>query len=381
MSTCTRALTVSIAPSDGDWSAMRQLLNRMWDGVQRAANAGMREYVKGDTANGTEPRLPKLDGAISKAAYAAARAAAPDVPSGAVSDVMQRVRARYLHDRWKVVVSCRQSVPTYRRPLPYSVRRQNWSLTTTEKGYGAVFAVGELRRDQRPEFGLILRTRRDREIVEAIAEGRYARRTLEILPPGWDRSGKIVAKLVYTMPRPEARGAAGLMPVRTGAESLLIATIGGEPFRWNGDELRELIEAYERRRQRMSEDWKFEGRCPSDHRRERRRAYGLAADKREDRVRTRLQQLAATVTGKARRHGFAGIAYDDRERSFVAPFPWAQFRSILAQRCEAVGLVMEVTTGVDEDGGCPADTPGERATAPVSQATSHADSPRKGSGM
>lgn len=396
METVTRALTVGVDVPRGDGERRPEGWARLhagWDASQRAANAAMRVYV----TESPEPRYDKGKGKwdmgkippeVGRRAYAAARAVSPELPSGSVAHVCQQVRLRWAQDRWAVTVAGRQSVPTFRRPLAYAVRRQDWALSIDDDGRVlATFAIGELMRGERPVVRLHARTARDRDTLERIVSGEYERATLEISPAGWKRSGRVSAKVVYKRPRPDRREAGGVLELRTAAEALLETEVGGRAFVFPGDDLRETILAYERRRWRHSQAMKFEGRVPSERRRNWRRDGEERARKHHNRVRTALQQLASSVARKARRHGMAGVVLDTSERGFCEPFPWHQLETLISQKCEIEGLAFtlkakESTPEKTDNGGCPADKPGERADAPVTQATSHAGTGRrKGRGM
>lgn len=359
--TITRAVTVSIYPIDGPKRAeIYDRLHRSFDACQRAANAAMRVWIAEDPAetepgkNG-RPRLLKPPKGIEKKAYHAARATAPELPSGCVADICQRVGARYYADRVAVRLSGRQSVPAFRRPMPLSVRTQDWSLSALADEHGrehiaARFALLDLMRDERPTLGLHAGNERTKRLLEKIIRGEYERRTIELLPAGWARRGAMRAKIVYRRPRPAELEADGVLTLRTGSPSLLSATTGdgGRPFAWNARSLRGKILGYEKWRREHAQDRKHERRTPASRRRAMNRETGDRATKHHHRVKTELEWIAQQVLGYAVRQGCGTIEYDDTDRSWVDPFPWHLLKSKIAGACEdrGIGFVAASAAGV-----------------------------------
>lgn len=357
--TITRAITISLYPFAGlERADLYAAMHRSFDLVQRAANEVMRQYFIADTAElvpGKKGKmtLPPLPTEVSKIAYDAARALCPELPSGAIADVCQRVRARYLADRWSVRVAGRQSVPTFRGPLPLSIRTQDWSLGVLERDgsehFTATFGLLEHRGKDRPVVGLSIRTGRDADLLRKIIDETYERRTLEILPAGWKRGGPIRCKIVYRRDRPTAQETGGTLTIRTGSPSLLVADSGGRGFCWNARDLRGKIIAYEQRRQWRAEDRKHERRVPASRRRVQNADGGAQAEKHANRVKTELQHVAAQAVGYAKRQGYAGIAYDDSDRSWLPLFPWDRLATTLRQAAENAGLMFDVVVPDNEE--------------------------------
>lgn len=369
----TRAITTSITPADGItndelWREMRQC----WNAVQRAANAAMREYFAGDpaateTTTAGKVRLAKLDKEVSNKAYHAARAAAPELTSSPVSDICQRVRGRYLSDRWAVQVAAQKSVPTFRSPLPLSIRAQNWDMLTGTDEHGREtylvrFPLAGRLRNDRPTLRLICRTGRDAALLKKIWSGEYKKATLEILAPGWVRKGAIRAKVVFSKPDNEPVEPSGVFNVSTGKDHLLIGHAEGrdEIMRWNADWLRSRIIAYETRRHRVSEDLKHERRAPKHRRRIWREDAGRSAEKHKNRVKTAIQQIAAQVVGRAKRCGCNVVELDNTDQSWIESFPWYQLKQELSRCCENNDVIFRDVSGdkTKLSGDCPAERPG-----------------------
>jgi len=343
--TIVRAHTCSIVAHAGiDQTGLWRLLHTQWDAVQRAANATLQAWFIGDDAQ----RLSVFDPKISSFAYGVAREAAPELRSGAVADICQRVRAKYLADRWASRVSMRQSGMSFRRPLPLSIRRQDWNFLRLDEDdaertqYGAQFAIGELMRDERPIVRFVIRTARDAALLERVASGEWPHKTLEILPPGWDRKGMIRAKIVYERPVTKRGKPTGALSLHTATDALLVANDGDAVWHWNYDWLRERIIAYEARRYRHAEDCKHERRVPKSRRQVWREDAGRAADTHHNRVRTALANIAHQAAGLAARRNCAKIVYGDNERGWCDPFPWHMLREKLEQQCQARGLELEI---------------------------------------
>lgn len=358
MELITRAVTLSLYPLSGPTKAeMYKLLHRSWDLVQRAGNEAMRQYLIGDAARlvvgkSGKQTLDKIPGEVSNAAYHAARAVAPELPSGSVADICQRVRGKYMADRWAVRVAGRQSVPTFARPLPLSIRTQDWSLgkVTDEAGrehYAATFAVLGLRGKDRPTVGLCVRTKRDEAILKQILSGEWERRTLEILPAGWKRDGVVKVKVVYRRPKPEPEPSSGerVLVVRTGSPSLLTAETNGRGFSWNARSLRGKLIAYGKRRQDRAVDRKHERRAPAARRRAQNADGAADAGKNRDRVTTELQWIASQVAGYAKRNGYGAVTLDTTDRSWLPQFPWYKLEQCVATACQNAGLAFATVRG------------------------------------
>lgn len=357
LKTIVRAHTLGIIAHDINADDWWKIMHQAWNATQRAANAAVRVYVALDDAKmipgkSGKMTLDKLPAEVSRAAYAAAiEAARSEISAGSVSDICQRVRSRYLHDRWGVQVAMKQSVPTFRRPLPLSIRRQDWqskdapnNVFTAFDGdreiYLARFGIAGMKGENRPVIRFLCKTGRDAALLAKIASGEYPARTLEILPPGWERKGGMRAKIVYERPAAEPREANGVFKVATARDALLVA---GD-FKWNASWLKHKIKAYERDRRERSEDLKHELRTPSKRREVYREDSGKRAEKHRNRVRTALQQIAAQVAGRAVRAKCAAVEYDDSCRKWMDQFPWHDLKERIEQACESKGLTFTIKT-------------------------------------
>lgn len=360
--TITRAVTTSLYTLPGTKARdLWPLIHRSFDLVQVAANEVMRQYFIGDGAvlvegKGGRKTLPQIDKEVSNIAYHEARRVAPELPSGQVADICQRVRARYMKDRWACRVVGAQSVPTFRSPLPVSVRTQDWALGRVEAGgsvhYTATFGLLGLRGKDRPTFGLACKGDDDKAFLERVIAGEWERRTIEILPPGWIRKGRLIrAKVVYRRPAAAARpGRDEPLVVRTGSPSLLTADTGGRGFAWNARSLRGKIIAYERDLHMRSQDRKMERRVPASRRRAQNDEGGCRAEKHANRVRAELQWIASQVAGYTSRQRFPGVVLDTSDRSWVpCRFPWEKLERYVSQACEGVGLSCKIVRGESDE--------------------------------
>lgn len=395
----TRAITLSIQPvADSiSYDALWKALHQSWNAVQRAANATMRTYLAGDkartvTGRNGKPVLDKIDKSVANAAYHHAREAAPELPSSPIADISQRVRGRYLHDRWAIQIAAAKSCPTFSRQLPLSIRRKDWQLLTgtDDKGrecYFARFPLLDMLRNDRPTVRFVCRTARDAKLLHKIAAGDYEKQTLEILPPGWIRKGAIRAKVVYSRSDVSAKESGGRrMMLRTaGADHLLVASVEGDDqvMHWNHDWLRSRIVAYERARHRRSEDLKHERRVPKSRRRVWREDAGRAAEKHHNRVKTTIQQIAAQVIGRAKRGGCDIIEFDDTDRSWIESFPWHMLRAELKRCGENNEVEVQFTKSNDDSSGrCSAQQSGGQPCADTADCKPRSvGSGRKGGAM
>jgi len=384
MKTLTRAITLSIVPADGTKTpVIWQALHASWNACQRAANAALREWFTLDSGvmcdvagrkNGSvihpKYRLAKIDKSLQTRPYAAARGVSPELPAGSTSDICQRVRAMYFKGRFNSQIRMNQSGISFARPIPLPIRMADWQLHTIKNGnrtdYHATFGLLDMRGKDRPTFALVIRTKRDADLLTKIVSGEYKRRTLEIMPAGWDRKGPIRAKIVYSMPAPESmtdggtRNVPQVMKIRTGAPSLIESTTNGNsrPFRWNLRWLRSRIIAYERGRQMRAEDRKYERRMPKHRRQVLNRDGGRARDKHLDRVKTEIQKIAFQIVARAVRMRCDVIEYDDTDRSWLEKFPWNKLKLEINRAAENRGITVCNPGGSPVGSGhCMADEP------------------------
>lgn len=355
----TRAHTVGVAEMVGhSRKDMYSLLREAWDEVTSAANIALRimfTHDPGPFVKDGKTKLAPLTAEVRKAVYDTCRAAVPQLRTGSLSDVLQRLWGVYQSQRWDILVRHRRAVPALRSPQPLPVRRQDWQLVRTEhqgrQCFGVRFPLGPLVRDERPVFRLALRTRADWDLFERLERDELDRRTLEILGPSPNRPGIIKAKVVYRKRRGERPAARGTLELTTAADSFLIAaTAGTDPMRWHANHLRGRIAAHEQFLAEMADNSKHERRRPRRRRRDVRQAYAKRTARHADRVRTFMHTTAAQVAGLAQRRNVATVRAELTDRGYLPSFAWARFQEVLYQKLDERGIaLLDVSKEGDAD--------------------------------
>jgi len=339
-----RAITFPVvSPIDGDWKEFREALAEMWAATTQAADWMMTELYARDVRRRDEEKMPPMARVYL---YPEARARFPQLPSQSIAALEQSVQAKYRAARLRVIWTCQQSLPTFRYPTPFPVPNQGWRAEwwPVENGEAPTVSVrvGERRFRLRLKGGP--RFQRMRHAFEQIISGAAEQGELALY-----RSGKhTMCKLTAWLPRPEtATGLSGTLFVRTDPDSLLVALNAKDERLWalHGDHVVRWSAEHRRQLQRWADDSKAEQRpVPSFA---ARRAE--AADRYHRRMRSAVQEIAAQLTGYARRRRFAGVRYTDGDTSFCEGFPWFALRERIRQKCDEYGIAFEHASGEAEE--------------------------------
>jgi len=248
--TCMRAVEVKIFPADMSWPEAWDLIGRSMDQARNIKNQLVRQLMRHDTQppvlqkNGKYKlplmKLPtvKKDG---HSFYLQARAAAPLLNSGTVSQILRDVEASYKRNRWSAWIGDRQ-MPNYRDSnLP--VRKQeleNHPLTEVEivdksgkktsDGFDFSFPFTS------PATGKVFWTRwkvspgerhgnKAISLLRQVAAGHADLRMIYLINRRRGGKNKLMGKFVVRVPRaPRAHNATETLLVSTTPQALLTYT-------------------------------------------------------------------------------------------------------------------------------------------------------------
>ena len=335
-----RAITMPVAsPLDCTWDELRKALRTMWAQTTAASNWMMTELYARDVRRGSEEKMPPMARVYL---YPEARARFPGLPSQTVASLEQTVQRKYRAARYQVVWTAAASLPTHRYPTPFPVPNQGWGATIESDQAIVSLRIADaryrLRLKRGPQF------RRQMAAFRQIIEGAAVAGELAI----YDRDG-VMVKMAAWLPRAEDKGPrADVLTVRTGKDNLLVAVNAKDEalWRYNGDHLRRWAAEHRTQLQRWSEDQKHEQR-PVPSFAQRREA---AVRKFRDRMNSATHEIAAQLAGYAARRHFAQVRYDDSDHSYIGDgFPWYRLRSLIAEKLDARGIVLEASVQPAQD--------------------------------
>lgn len=336
-----RAITMPVAsPLDGlTWPEFREVIALMWRQTTAATNWMMTQcYVRDVRRNGQEkiPRMPHLY------LYPEARALFPDLPAQTVAAIEQAVQRKYRALRYEINWTGATSLPNHRYPVPFPVHNQSWFPEFEGDAPAVSIRLGNERRRLRLRGGP--RYRRQLEGFRQLVKGTAILGELAVYRVRGEpqRDGKnrhdLMIKMAGWFPRrqdnPERTGTLFVLTVK---DALFATKISGDqeetPITYN-DQIQRWVAKHRRWLQRWSADTRFEhkGTPPFSARRE------AATVKYRNRLESFCHETAAHLVAFAVRKEFAGIAYDDTEKGYCPEFPWAQLRSMIAQKADAAGI-------------------------------------------
>jgi hypothetical protein len=347
---------------DIDWEEFRKRLADAWAMSTNAANWIITELARRDvTRRPGDEKLPAMP-ASGTSIYHSARSLVPDLATQSLSSLQRGIEQKYRKDRYKVLWTAERSLPNFRYPYPLPVHNQGWKASWSEDHQPLVsFKLGPSR--------ITLRLRGGKEFRREIAgfgqlvsgeavQGELAiyrrranksdhRNGMEGRAPGGGEKihYRIMAKLVAYFPRRQWNGVReGRMIISTHPERLLVARRWGEErnqaWKLNADHVRRMVHAishYERRRQRMADDRKYEVRSGRRNRMFKD-AISRAADKQRNRVNSFCAQAAAAAANFAIRQRVAEVWYADDCHEYVDSFPWYRLKTEISNRIAAAGI-------------------------------------------
>jgi hypothetical protein len=266
--------------------------------------------------------------------YPEARAQFPAISPINLTMLLQQIARTYRAQRYELLWAGTRSLATYRYPVPAPVHGQAITLEDPEPGTGW-------------------------PIVRVRLGARWW--TLRLVGDGWQRSQlatlrlrgfgaagalrgvrahvgdhrhqetrrRVLLQIAGWWPKPVASDRQGDLIVTTEGSNFLRIHAAGFAETIGGDALRRTIRAYETRRAR-------EGR---------RRGTTDRTARHGQRIKTQAQQFAAAVGRIAATRRVSRVVYEDEERGFCDPFPWALWRQWLQQACEGRGLTFVYASG------------------------------------
>lgn len=340
-----RAVTIPVVgPMDKvEWPAFREALKSAWAASTGLANWANDENYTRDIRRNGEAKCPPQPKTYL---YPEARVAFPSLPSQTVAAVLQSVAGKYRATRYETVWTRERALATHRYPSPFVAPNQGWSAEIIEQRPVVHVRIGDRR------WSIVLRGgqefRRQLGDIRQIVSGEAIQGELAIMRArakeadhrnGVTQSGaqwRIMMKIVGWFPRKEQKEKSGVLRIRTGAESLIIAVDEKDERLWaeNADHVRRWIAEYDRQRQRWSEDMKAEQRpVPSFVARR-----DAATQKQRDRMKSAIDEITSHVAKFSERRRFSEVHYDDTDRSFASSFPWYIFQETLLRKLEDRGI-------------------------------------------
>ena len=322
-----RAVTIPVAEPIGcSWEELRKQLKAQWVQTTAAANRIMTECYARDVRRTPDdvkmPPMPRMY------LYPELRVEFPGLPSQTVASLEQTCQRKYRAVRYQVVWTAAAALPTYRYPTPLPIPGQAWHAWIAEDRLLVSLRLAEGRMELRLKGGH--QFRRQVGQFRQIAEGAAIAGEAAI----YQRGKSLNLKLAGWVPRPAAvTDPTGILRVRTGKDSLLVAVNAKDESLWNyhGDHLRRWAAEHRRQLQRWADDAKYENR-PVPTFAERRKA---AAVKFRDRMNSATHEIAAQLAGYAYRRHFAAVEYDDTKHEFCDDFPWFRLRNLIKEKLEA----------------------------------------------
>ena len=344
-----RAIAIPVAnPLDADWEEVWQACRVSWALTTNASNWMMRELAKKDASRLGSERLPNMP---TVSLYSEATKAFPDLPPQTVIALEHAVQLKYRAkrlDMWKSATS----LPTFRYPVPFPVYNQSWH-GTLEDGLPIVSVrIGNADRPNgKGRFTMRLRGghqfRRQIERFREIARGEAQQGEMAIYTKGTT----LMVKMVAWFPKHEAveKKTENLLYVRTLPDALLVAVNAKDETLWkyNGDQVRRWSVEHSRLIQRLAEDSKAEQR-PIPTFSKRREA---AVIKYRDRMQNTCHEISASLVSYTRNRHFAGIRYDDKDKTFCETFPYFRLKQMLEWKLGEKDLTFDVVSGEDAFGG------------------------------
>lgn len=349
MTTVTRTLTVPIIkPLQGrTWDELGDAIRARWQESTEAANVVISELYAADMrAKETVGELPDMTKINT---YQKIVALVPDMPSGSASAIDRIVRRKYTSKnskghrvRWAAITGT-ASLPSFRYPMPYPIRAQDWKIAEIDGDIVVDLPLGRITKGKLDRFICVLpstgrKWARPGRILRQIVAGEINARDIKIVEMRGDGKNKPGVAIAYDMPVVE-KDRSGSLNVRTDGESLVIANVEGDDRIWkyHNDRLPSLIAAHRRRLARWSDDRKFEDRSTrqsvTKHSRKR-------VDKQSDIVGDALHQASARIVGFADRRNVAEIIYDDTDQSWCESLPYHRLKTLIKEKAEQKGIVL-----------------------------------------
>jgi len=348
-----RAVSIPLQDvADAEWRDFARAIHGCWKETTRLSNFLVTRTFAIDMIES-----PEVDGRLQAMPhiylYPETAAIAPSLSGSTRSTICQHVDRCYRAERFAVRASCSQSLRSYRYPQPLPIRDGAWALQWIESKrrlptplIQARFADTRWSMHLRNDAGsarAITMLRLPNVIPTAIAIEARKKGSHKGLPTlnirdngGGNVPHYVSVRIACWVPR-EHTAATGTLFVRTDESSLLIAVNIKDERLWNyhADHLVRWTNARDRRKQRLSDDRKYEQRQPIA-------SFQSRSDAEVKRYRRKMasacHEIAAQLVSYARRRRFATIEYNDDCQDFIPHFPWYELRSNIVNKCEQQGI-------------------------------------------
>lgn len=376
---------------DHTWAEFQTALHECWRHATQAANWAVTQQALRDT-----PRTPGVEKQPRMARpnlYQEARvlfAGCLDSQSlGAILDQAWKKHRDPKTGRWHSLWLFDRALSTFVYPVPCPFPSKDWTarfatVTIQRRGQQGELLDREIeapvvnvRFGTAGRFDLVLRTeRRGRQVHQLrrllagefkpceavlyrvrVGNGSHAGTTGRGNGGGKKFHYRVMVRLSVWMPRRPAReDRSGILFVSTGADCLWRAWTedrADNPWIENADHIKRAIVAYDRQRQRLSEDSKHERRRPRREMQPILDRLEVLGRNQHNKLRDFCHQAADRIVGFARRHRLEKVVYDDSERGFFPSFPYSIICGCLQQKCEMETLTFEQvgSSGNEEDEG------------------------------
>lgn len=322
------------------WKQLRDSLKEAWTRSTEAANWALRRLLVNDVTRQPGdtkcPKMPKiyLYGERDWTGWSQSAAA-----------VLRTVESNYRSKRYQVIWTGGTSLPKVRYPYPYPVHNAGWNLI--ENPDGGLFFEARL-----PDGRVSVRLKGGSQFRRQLAGARHliANPHLRGEASMYQRGSTIFVKMVGWFPKRVDKEADGTMFVRTSAESFLVGLNAKDERLWiiNGDRARVWIVRNANALQRWREDQKYERRRPQRENRKTAEDMQAATLKNRNRLSSFIDESAAQVVNHARRRRLNKIVFDDSCGDYFRDFQWYRLAALLEQKCNAVGIIFERSSGAKE---------------------------------
>ncbi len=352
-----RATSIAIAPSDGDWNALRARLRSAFGVARSLANWAYSRLLA--TEPPRDPAADKMPKKASVYLYGIAKESFPHwgaIPAALANAVLKQVESDYSADRFDLWCG-RKSSRSYTYPQPLPVPCQCWDLVKTDEGFGAKLNLGDgqvvlklgLRRHQQKIVEMVFANPLLRAGVKIVEKRSHGRDT-----NARDNSGGQVFKsslrleMSYYAPRLTSEPGDAALRVQTGASGLLVAIRDdNEIWSYHADHAKRLVAkhaAHLQRLQRLGDDRKAERRRPARDNRPYEAMVDAVCESDRNRMTSLCHEASASLVSFARRQRVATIIYDDKDKSFCASFPWAKLSTMIQQKARDARINVEMVS-------------------------------------
>lgn len=280
----------------------------------------------------------------------------------AAASLLRWVDRKYRKERGKIIWRRERRTPEFLYPVPFPVHQQIWDVWLNERNQ-PVIAVQlpggrvSLRLRQGPEFV------RAMKILQQIEAGEVAKQELKICrqrsfararldeqraPGGGHRETyRVMLRISY---RIEAAVVAddGIAECKTGKDPFVTLTIPGS-HNWvlHAPWAQNWITEHRRFLDCFADDLKFEKRWPARKRKNLNRYRERRCEKHARRMKSFIQQTAAQIVGHAKRNKIGRLLWDATDRSFAESFPWFQLEAQIQNKCDEMGIVLQIVASGD----------------------------------